>query len=46
MAEITVGAADDPQRRPLHLVVDRLPKDKAEDARRRVRPPAQKRAWP
>ena len=41
-AEITVIAADDPQRRPLRLVVGRLPPDKAEEARQEVRRQAQK----
>jgi len=41
-AEITVIATDDPQRRPLRLVVGRLPPDKAEEAREKVRRQAQK----
>lgn len=42
-AEITVVAADDPQRRPLRLVVGRLPEDKAAEARQRVRQQAKKK---
>ncbi len=36
-AEITVVARDDPQRRPLRLIAGRLPPQKAEEARQRVR---------
>jgi hypothetical protein len=42
-AEITVVAADDPHRRPLRLVVGRLPEGKAEAARERVRQQAKKK---
>jgi len=42
-AEITVAAADDPERRPLRLVAGRLPKDKAEEARQRVKAEARKK---
>jgi hypothetical protein len=36
-AETTVVAADDPQRRPLRIIAGRLPPEKAEEARQRVR---------
>lgn len=36
-AEVTVIAADDPEKRPLRLVAGRLPPDKAQEAREQVR---------
>ena len=42
-AEATVVVANDPQGRPLRLVVGRLPEDKAEEARERVRQQAKKK---
>jgi len=42
-AEISVAATDDPERRPLRLVVGRLPKDKAREARERVKEEARKK---
>ncbi|MBC7227356.1 MAG: transposase [Thermoflexales bacterium] len=45
-AEISVIAADDPQRRPFRLVVGRLPSDKAEKARQDVRRQARKHKRP
>jgi hypothetical protein len=42
-AETGVVAADDPQRRPLRLVVGRLPAEKAKEARERVRKQARKK---
>jgi hypothetical protein len=42
-AEITVCAAADPQRRPLRLVVGRLPPDKAAAAREKVKRQAQRK---
>ncbi len=41
-AEVTVVARDDPQRRPLRLIAGRLPPQKAEEARERVRREARK----
>ncbi|MCP4537372.1 MAG: transposase [Chloroflexi bacterium] len=41
-AEITVIATNDPEKRPLRLVVGRLPPDKAEEARERARRQARK----
>lgn len=45
-AEVIVTAADDPQRRPLRLVVGRLPPDKAAEAQERVRSQARKEKRP
>jgi hypothetical protein len=45
-AEITVVAADDPERRPLRLIVGRLPPDKAKEAWERVRRQARKKKRP
>jgi hypothetical protein len=42
-AETTVIAADDPQLRPLRLIAGRIPDDKAETARKRVRRQARKK---
>lgn len=42
-AQITVVAADDPERRPLRLVAGRLPEDKATEARKRVKKQAKKK---
>lgn len=42
VAEVTVLAAADPQRRPLRLVAGRLPPPKAQEARKRVRRQATK----
>jgi hypothetical protein len=41
-AEVTVIARDDPKQRPLRLVVGRLPPDKAEEARHKVKEQARK----
>ncbi len=41
-AEMTVIARDDPKQRPLRLVVGRLPPDKAEEARHKVKEQARK----
>ena len=41
-AQVTVITADDPEKRPLRLVVGRLPPDKAEEARERARRQARK----
>jgi len=45
-AEVTVTATDDPQQRPLRLVAGRLPPDKAEEAREKVRRQARKEKRP
>lgn len=43
VAEITVAAANDPQKRPLRLIAGRLPPEKAKKARDRVRRQARKK---